>query len=428
MKRALLISPYFTPSNLAGVHRVRLMAGHLAEFGWEPIVVTVHPRHYEEPGDAASLALLPEGLRVERVGAWPARICRALGFGDIALRGQWTLRRRVGELITDGEVALVFATVLPGYTSLVGAWAKRKFNVPFVLDYQDPWVSDAGARQPRLSKAGLAHWLARKLEPGVVPRADALTAVSDETLATLRQRRLLRNGVPVEIIPIGAEASDHETARKKGRSWIEKTNGVLDLAYLGTITERMLPALNALFGAMARLALADSGFRLKLHLIGTSAQPDGRDSHRIMQWAASFSLSMSVRLEPRRIGYLDALRTMQLADLLLLLGSTDSHYTASKLFPCWLSGKPMFALFHEASTVCVLARELGGVRIVTYDGGHGPETRMPELAEALRQILFGGIALIPQRNAAAFEKYSSWGIARQYAGLFDRLVREKISC
>ena len=59
MKRALLISPYFTPSNLAGVHRVRLMAGHLAEFGWEPIVVTVHPRHYEEPGDAASLALLP---------------------------------------------------------------------------------------------------------------------------------------------------------------------------------------------------------------------------------------------------------------------------------------------------------------------------------------------------------------------------------
>ena len=139
-----------------------------------------------------------------------------LGVGDVSLRGQWALRRKVGELVAPGGADLIFCTVLPGYTSLVGAWAKRKFGLPFVLDYQDPWVSDWGAAQPRLSKAGLAHWLATRLEPGAVACADALTAVSDDTLRTLRQRGLMRNGLPAETIPIGADASDHAAAAGTG--------------------------------------------------------------------------------------------------------------------------------------------------------------------------------------------------------------------
>ena len=225
LKRALLISPYFTPSNLAGVQRVRLMSAHLSEFGWEPIVISVDPRHYEEANDDTSLALLPSHLRVERVGALPASLCRPLGFGDMALRAQWTLRRKVAELVAAQKAELIFVTVLPGFASLVGAWAKRKFSLPFVLDYQDPWVSDWGAEQPRLSKAGFSHRLARHFEPKVVPQADALTAVSAETLAGLRQRNLIRPGTPVEIIPIGAAPEDHAVAARMGKSQIEQGAG-----------------------------------------------------------------------------------------------------------------------------------------------------------------------------------------------------------
>src|SRR5437016_2709186 len=99
MKRAILISPYFAPSNLAGGQRARLLASHLSAFGWEPIVLTVDPRCYEEPNDSASLALLPKGLRVERVRALPARLCRLFGFGDVSLRAHWAMRRKVAELI-----------------------------------------------------------------------------------------------------------------------------------------------------------------------------------------------------------------------------------------------------------------------------------------------------------------------------------------
>ena len=129
-----------------------------------------------------------------------------------------------------------------------------------------------------------------------------------------------------------------------------------------------------------------------------------------------------VTLQPRRVPYLDALRTMQDADVLLLLGSTDSHYTASKLFPCWLAKRPILGLFHSASTVSRLASELGGVELVTYDDAAGPETRVGELASALQRIVTEGNPTLPPRHESAFEPYSARGIAKTYARLFDRVV------
>jgi hypothetical protein len=398
------------------------MSGALREFGWEPIIVTVDPAQYEEENDPASLALLPQHLRIERVCAISTKFCRPLGLGDIALRGQFALRRRVAKIIRREHVDLVFCTVLPGYTSLVGAWAKRKFGLPFVLDYQDPWASGSGGQLPSFSKAGLAHWIATKLEPGVVSLADALTAVSDETLDGLRKRGLICAGIPVEILPIGADKNDHSVASSKGRSWIVKKPETFHLAYIGTLTERMLPALRALMLASQELTLTMPSATLRLHLIGTSAQPTGEDKIGIMQLAGETRVKELIELEPRRVPYLDALRTMQDADLLLLLGSTDSHYTASKLFPCWLAKRPILGVFHSASTVNELARELGGVDLVTYNDADGPETRVKEVASALQRIVAEGNAALPPRHESAFEPYSGRGIARTYAKLFDRVL------
>lgn len=435
MRRAILISAHFLPSNLAGVQRVRLLALRLREFGWQPVVVTVDARHYEEANDEASLALLPPALQVERVGAWTAQICRPLGFGDVSLRGQWAMRRKVQELVARNKVDLIFATVLPGYTSLVGAWAKRKFGLPFVLDYQDPWVSDWGARQARFSKAGLSHWLATKLEPRAVVAADALTAVSDKTLDTLRERNLIKPGLPVEIIPIGADVNDHAVAARLGRSRIQKS-GVsgpssvvggqaqsdLHLAYIGTIIEGMLSSVRTLFRAVRALRDEGPARRVQVHFIGTSAQPEGRDLLGLERLASELGVGDLFQLEPRRIGYLDALRTMQEADALLLLGSQDPHYTASKIFPCWLSGKPVLALFHKASTVNDLAHQFGGVRVVTYNESAGAELKLEGVKAVLRDLLECGSTAVPPRNEPAFEPFSARGVARQYAVLFDRVA------
>ena len=67
MKKILIISPHFPPSNLAAVHRSRLFAQHLPSFGWEPVILMVDEKYYEEELDYNLVKLLSPGLRLEKV-------------------------------------------------------------------------------------------------------------------------------------------------------------------------------------------------------------------------------------------------------------------------------------------------------------------------------------------------------------------------
>ena len=75
---------------------------------------------------------------------------------------------------------------------------------------------------------------------------------------------------------------------------------------------------------------------------------------------------------PGRLDYLDALSVLTQASGILLLGSSERHYTASKLYPALLAQRPILALFHEASSVVSILRAAGAepsVRVVTYGDG-----------------------------------------------------------
>ncbi|MBK8712935.1 MAG: hypothetical protein IPL97_13880 [Niastella sp.] len=66
MKKILILYPHFPPGNLAGVHRPRLFAQHLPSFGWQPTILTVHEKYYEETLDWNLAKLLPNDLRIEK--------------------------------------------------------------------------------------------------------------------------------------------------------------------------------------------------------------------------------------------------------------------------------------------------------------------------------------------------------------------------
>jgi Glycosyl transferase 4-like domain len=419
MKRALIVSPYFLPCNLAGVHRARLLAKGLPEFGWEPIVLTVDPRHYGNLLDPGLAELIPRDLHIEYVEPVPARVSRAFGVGDLSLRAFHSMRRRMRELLEAREVDLVFVSILPGYTGLLGGWAKRRFGVPFVLDYQDPWVSNWGAAQPRFSKRGVAHCLAAILEPRFAPLADAVTAVSNGTLDGLRQRGLLRPDIPTAELPIGSDPQDLEIARRVGKSHLKKETGIFDVVYLGTVPDKKLLILRAIFRAMR--ATPDVA-KMRFHFIGSSGRVDGDDSIGIGKMAGECGVAGLVRIEPRRIPYLDALRTMQDADALWMLGSVERHYTASKLFPYWLARRPIVGMAHAESTVVEIGQQLGGSRLCEYSSETDTDRSAECLLDLLRTLSAGDATIMPHRNPDAFEPYSARGIAQAYAGIFQRCL------
>ena len=158
------------------------------------------------------------------------------------------------------------------------------------------------------------------------------------------------------------------------------------------------------------------------HFIGLSGRAEGDDSIGFQKLAAECGASEFVRIEPRRIPYLDALRTMQEADALLMLGSTESHYTASKIFPYWLANRPIVGLAHQQSTVVEIARQLGGIHICQYTGENDLDLAAERLFESISALREGDTTIIPYRNPVAFEPYAARGIARAYAEIFNRVV------
>ena len=98
--KVLMVSPHFPPDTSAGTHRVRLLAPHVAKFGWEPTVVTVDPRDYESRLDPGLAELVPKELRVVRSRAWPVGVTRRVGVGDLGLRAMRGLYQTCAELLT----------------------------------------------------------------------------------------------------------------------------------------------------------------------------------------------------------------------------------------------------------------------------------------------------------------------------------------
>src|SRR5688572_7689589 len=72
MKRLLMIAFYFPPMvGSSGIQRTLRFARYLPQFGWEPLILTAHPRAYERISD--DQLEQQSGLVVRRAFAVDAR-------------------------------------------------------------------------------------------------------------------------------------------------------------------------------------------------------------------------------------------------------------------------------------------------------------------------------------------------------------------
>lgn len=170
---AIIITPHFSPSPLAGIHRARHLAKHLPAFGWRPIVLHPASRHYGHRLDPSLLTLTPPETELVSVDAVSERLTRPFGLGDISLRSFAQMASALDRASRVEGPKVVLITAAPFYSMLLVGRAKR-LGMPVVLDFQDPWVSAYGATRPALSKEGLSHRLAHWLEPKVVRQAALL--------------------------------------------------------------------------------------------------------------------------------------------------------------------------------------------------------------------------------------------------------------
>jgi len=420
-KSVVIVSPYFPPSTLAGVHRARHLAKHLPASGWRPIVLCVDESNHTERLDPALAALVPDEVEIEKVGAIPAKLTRLAGVGDISLRAWSYLKAGLKRLLDTGCVDVALITGSPFYPMMLAPDIKRRYGTPIVLDFQDPWVSNWGSSNSPFSKSGIAHRLATLLEPRALRYADFVTSVSDVQNEQMRLRYPWLDASRMAAIPIGGDAEDFAALRDEQRNKAA-TPGLVELSYVGTVLPRSGPLFTSLLRAYARLRSANPilASKIRLNFVGTSNQPNDNATLRILPLAETLGVADAVNEIPNRVPYLEALGWLARSNGLLLVGSDEPHYTASKIYPALMSGRPFLSIFHRVSSAHEILSASGGGRAIAFDNVADLPALEAQIADALALLASSSRAL-GRADPSIYRAFEAKSIAARFANIFTEL-------
>ena len=434
MKRVLIVSLSFPPSTMASVHRARHLARYLPAHGWCPRILTIDQRYHNEPADPGLAALVPDHVDVVRIGAIPYRFTRRLGIGDLGLRSMWHVRQALDRECAAFKPDVVFITGWPFYPMLFASRIAKRLDVPVVLDFQDPWVSAEGATRPKLSKGGLAHRLSCALEPLAVRPASWITSVSDIQNNDMAARYPWFDRTRMTAIPIGGDPEDFDALRAgpPADPTIRLDPAMLNFCYVGTFLPRAGEVVRALFkgAALFRNEHPELAARVRFVFVGTSNQPagaavvsfsDGPSSHRVAPIAADEGVADMVEEHPPRVPFLEALSLQANAHAILMLGSDEPHYTASKIYPGMMSGRPFLSIFHQASSAHrILSQAGGGVALCFADLGE-LGTQISAIAAALA-LLAGDAAKLGRVEPQAYAQQTASAVSERFARVFEQAM------
>ena len=424
MKKILIIYPHFPPSNLAGVHRPRLFAQHLSSFGWEPIILTVHEKYYEEAPDWNLVKLLPENLRIEKVNAF--KLTKPRLIGDIGLRAFFQLYQKAKELVKKEKIDFIFIPVPSFYCALLGRWLHAKTDVKYGIDYIDPWVHHFPGSNTTFSRHHFSTLLAKFLEPIAVKKASLVTGVAEGYYKGVLERNpKLKSKVVCGAMPYGGEKMDHEILKKLNIApYLFKKNGKLQMVYAGAMLPKAYGPLEAMFKSI--VANKQQFENIEFHFIGTGKTPNDNEGYTIRPLAEKFGLWNSIVYEyPQRIPYLDVLVHLGHSDGVFILGSTEPHYTPSKTYQGVLSGKPLFAILHKDSTAVGVIRKSGAGMVIDFNGEGDLDSISEKFARQFFSFYSFAKTLEPASvNRESFEKYSAKNVTKSLAALLEIIVKD----
>ena len=420
-RRLALVSSHFAPSNLVGGHRARLWSRYLPEFGWEPIVVTGDPREYEERPDPDLERLVAPGLEVVRAATMPTRPVRLVG--DVGARAFWGCYRAVARLMPDRPLDFVLVTIPSNFLAPLGRLIHRRFGVPFGLDYQDPWVTPWPGVDHKLSRAWWSYKLGTWLEPWSVRDAALITGMAPGYVAGMLERNpeVAKRAV-VAAMPMGSAAEDFALVSALHRKpfLFDPADGNFHMIYAGALLPAGIVVLDAFLAGLRALReqAPRIATRLRVHFVGTGSSPDDAKGHRVLPRAREVGVTDMVDEHPHRIGYVDALNHLERCDAVLVLGSTERHYTPSKVFQAILSKRPLFAMLHAESTAIGMIERARAGRVLSLT-----ETTMPQpaaVAAGLKALVDDPPYDAGAVDAAAFDFLSARASTRALAEALDR--------
>ena len=361
MKRVLIITYYWPPSGGAGVQRWLKFVKYLRNFNWEPIVFTVENGEFPVL-DFGLIKDVPESVEVLKVPAWePYKLYKLFsgkkkneginigflsekeGSGFIESISKWIrgnffipdarkfwikpANQFLNQYLQNHPIDVIISSGPPHSTHLIALSLKKKFQIPWLSDFRDPWSNIDFYKDLKLTK--VADQKHRKLENDVLVQSDIVLTIGRQLsneLKTLGAKR-------VEIIENGFDPQD----------FLEDKNHELDekfsIAHIGSFT----PSRNhmVLWKALSHLVNEKEEFKSKLEI-----KLIGKVDYSVLQSIKDFGLDTYLK----KIDYVshnEVIKHQKSSKLLLLMVNNTPNakgIVTGKVFEYMASKRPILAI------------------------------------------------------------------------------------
>jgi hypothetical protein len=428
MKKVLIVSPRFPPINAPDLHRVRHSLPYFEEYGWKAEPWRVNPDLVEREQDPLLARTLPDDAFVQTIQALNPKWTRFLGLGNVALRSLPFYYWHGTNRLARGDIDLVYFSTTAFSVTVLGRYWKQRFGVPYVVDVQDPWHTDYYVGKPpeeQPPKFWFSYRLNKYLEPVAMRGVDGIISVSQGYCDTLQDRYDNITPDMCEVIPFGAAEVDFGVMEDNGvtQPFIDPDADTIDVVYAGRGGHDMATAARGIFQALAKGRERQPSLfgRVQMHFVGTSYAPAGEGEKTIEPIAEQCGVGDAVTEHTDRIPYFQSLRLLRDADHLIIPGSEDPDYTASKLYPYILSRCPVLAVFNQNSSVVDILRETQAGTAVTFNGATATDELSRRILEDWSPML-KRLPYTPNTDWGAFEPYTAEAMTRRQVEVFDRVV------
>ncbi len=407
MKRVLMIAYHFPPmTGSSGVQRCLRFAQYLPDFGWEPLVLSAHPRAYEQVADDLE-AQVPAGLVVRRAQAFDAARHFALRGrypGALAIPDRWSSWRFDGvrqgmAMIEQLRPAALWSTYPIATAHVIGAELARRSGLPWIADFRDPMAQEGYPADPRVRRAFVA------IEQRIAGAAKACIFTTPSAARTYATRY--------------PHAAQRMTVIENG--YDEGTFGGLDPEPLEPLHDDALTLLHSgivypserdptqLFAALGLLQRTKPALMQRLRLRFRGAQ------HEDLLRRLADEHGVADRVETLApIPYRDALVEMLRADALLILQAANcNEQIPAKLYEYLRCRRPILGLTDPAGDTAAALRAAGLDLIAPLDDA-------PRIAAAIERLVTAPTSAgLP--GMAAVAAASRRGRTQALAGLLDTL-------
>lgn len=432
MNRVLIITYYWPPSGGSGVQRWLKMSKYLPKNGWQPVIYTADGAEYPVEDMSLEKDIAPEtevlrheivepysfykkflGIKKDekikagfinegkRKSSWKENV-------SVWLRGNlfipdarcWWIRPSVKFLkkyLKSNPVDAIISTGPPHSMHLIAKKLHKKFNIPWIADFRDPWTDIDFYKDLRLTK--WADRIHHRMEKSVLLSANEIVTVGNHCAQGLKKIC----GRDIKIITNGYDFNIDELNNNT------KLTDKFTLSHIGIIGANRNPIL---FWEAIKELVQDDVFAksLNIRLIGQIDQS-------VIKSINDNGIGQFVEIIPY-IPHSEVLEKQSESQVLLLfINNTPNAKSVltGKLFEYMASGRPILSIGpSDGDTAAILQETQTGVNVDFLD----KDRIKIELKTLFSKYLNNNLST---SHNGSVDKYSRNNLTAEYVKLLNSL-------